>query len=168
MTVKQNYKERIRTAAENDLFYIFTYFGSLRGYETPKVLLHDLRHHILSPEQLEVLAEQSNYYPTHVSLPPLRRFKDRSQEDQRRIIDIYWETKSGLQLGIWAHILIGALKYCGITRGWYYKKQSDGTQMIMSEFADSFFSLILDIQKDQPNLIAPAIDVINDYLISRS
>ena len=40
--------------------------------------------------------------------------------------------------------------------------------MRMSEFADSFFSMLLYIQQDRPNLIAPDIDVINDYEISRS
>ena len=40
--------------------------------------------------------------------------------------------------------------------------------MRMYKFADYFFSMILDIQKDQPNLIAPDIDVIKNYRLSRS
>ena len=32
---KKKNKERIRTTAENGSFNIFTYCGSLRGYETP-------------------------------------------------------------------------------------------------------------------------------------
>ena len=63
LAVKQKDKERIKKAAENDSFHIFTYCGSLRGYETPKVLLHDLCHHILSPEESLVFAEQGNYPP---------------------------------------------------------------------------------------------------------
>ena len=35
LAVKQNDKGSIRTAAENGSFHIFTYCGSLRGYETP-------------------------------------------------------------------------------------------------------------------------------------
>ena len=38
----------------------------------------------------------------------------------------------------------------------------------MSEFADSFFSMILDIQQDLPDLISPEIYVINYYGLSRS
>ena len=57
LTVKQNNKERIRTTAENALFQIFTHCGSLRGYETPKVLLHYICHHILSLEESAVLVE---------------------------------------------------------------------------------------------------------------
>ena len=38
----------------------------------------------------------------------------------------------------------------------------------MYEFADSFFCMLLDIQQDQPDIIAPNVDVINDYGISGS
>ena len=48
MEVKQDDKESIRTAADNGLFHIFTYCGILKGYETPKVILHDIHRHILS------------------------------------------------------------------------------------------------------------------------
>ena len=106
MAVKQNDKECIRTAADNCLFHIFTYCESLRGYETPNVLPHDLRHHILSPDESAVLSEQGNYSPSHVSLPLLGRFKARSQEEQHRIMDICWDTKYFLQKGIWAQKII--------------------------------------------------------------
>ena len=64
--------------------------------------------------------------------------------------------------------MIGDLGDCGITQVWAYQKQSDGTQMQMYEFADSFFSMLLDIQKYRPNLIDTAINIINDYGLSRS
>ena len=127
--MKQKDKERIITAAENGSFHIFTYCGSLRGYKTTKVLLHDIHHHILYLEESVVLVERGNYSPPHVSLPLLGRFKARSREEQHQIIDICWETKSGLQPGIWAHILIGYLGDCGIAQGWAYNKQYDETQM---------------------------------------
>ena len=38
----------------------------------------------------------------------------------------------------------------------------------MSEFADIFFSMLLDIHKDRPNPIAPDIYVINNYGLPRS
>ena len=46
LAVKQKTKELIRTLAKNGSFQNFTYCGILRGYKTPKVLLHDLHHHI--------------------------------------------------------------------------------------------------------------------------
>jgi hypothetical protein len=39
---KENDWQEKRKAAENDAFFVWTYCGSLRGFETPKVLLHDL------------------------------------------------------------------------------------------------------------------------------
>ena len=56
LAVKQNDKEQRRTEADNGLFQIFTYCGSSRGYENPKVLIHDIHHHILSPEESAVLS----------------------------------------------------------------------------------------------------------------
>ena len=64
--------------------------------------------------------------------------------------------------------MIVTFKYFGITRGWDDQKRSDVTQMRISEFSDSFFSIILDIQQDQPDLIDPGIYVTNDYGLSRS
>jgi hypothetical protein len=45
---ENNWQEK-RKAAENGAFFVWTYCGSLRGFETPKVLLHDLRQQIVSP-----------------------------------------------------------------------------------------------------------------------
>ena len=64
--------------------------------------------------------------------------------------------------------MIGSLKYCGITRGWDDQKRYDGNQIVVSELADSFFSIILDIQQDRPDITALDIDVINNYVLSRS
>ena len=122
LEVKKNDKECTRTATKNGLFHIFTHAGSFRGYGTSKVLLYDIHNHILSPEESAVFPERGNYYPPHVYLPLLGLFKARSQEEKRRIIDICWETKYGLQTGIWEHILIRALDYCGITQGSTYQR----------------------------------------------
>ena len=69
-----------------------------------------------------VLAEQGNYSPPHISLLLLGRFKARSWEEQRRIIDIYYETKCGIQPGIWAQIFIVALEDCSIKQVWGYQR----------------------------------------------
>ena len=50
LAVTKNDKECIITVDENGSFQIFSYYGSLIGYETPKVLLRYLHHHHLSPE----------------------------------------------------------------------------------------------------------------------
>ena len=45
----------------------------------------------------------------HISLPLDERFKARSQEIQRFIIDISWEKSSGMKPGLWAVRLIDTL-----------------------------------------------------------
>jgi hypothetical protein len=128
-------KDRVRAAAEHGSFHVLTYCGSLRGFETPKVVLHDLIHQTLSPEEALEAASRGNKTPPHVSLPLKGRFKARSQEVQRRIIDICWETKSGLKPGVWTRRLIEALKDCGISSGWAYTNKSSNIQLKMSDFA---------------------------------
>jgi hypothetical protein len=39
----------MRCVAETGSSFILTYFGSLRGFETPKVVLSDLKKQTLSP-----------------------------------------------------------------------------------------------------------------------
>lgn len=156
----------MRCVAETGSFFILTYCGSLRGFETPKVVLSDLKKQTLSPEESQENANRGNLVPPHVSLPLQGRFKARSQEMQKRIIDIAWETCSGLQPGIWTLRLIHALEALGVTTGWAY--QREGRQMRMSEFSEEFFELLLEIQKDRPDLIASDIDVLEAFGMARS
>jgi hypothetical protein len=86
----------MRCVAETGSFFILTYCGSLRGFETPKGVLSDLKKQTLSPEESQENANRGNLVPPHVLLPLQGRFKARSQEMQKRIIDIAWETRSGL------------------------------------------------------------------------
>jgi hypothetical protein len=130
--------------------------------------LYDLIHQTLSPEDALEDASRGNKTPPYVSLPLKGRFKARSQEVQRRIIDICWETKYGLKPGVWTRRLIKALKYCGISSGWAYKKKSSNTQLSMSDFAEFFFDLLLNIQSERQYLIAHDIDVQEYFGLSRS
>jgi hypothetical protein len=67
-------KDRVRAAAEHGSFHVLTYCGSLRGFETPKVVLHDLIHQTLSPEEALEAASRGNKTPPHVSLCWKRRY----------------------------------------------------------------------------------------------
>jgi hypothetical protein len=134
-----------RKAAENGVFFVWTYCGSLRGFETPNVLLHDLRQQIVNPERAKSMTLSGNKTLPHISLPLGGRFKARSQEIQRRIIDIAWETSSVLRPGLWDMRIIDTLEKCGIRDGWVF--QRSGKQMRMSEFGPYFFDMLLEIQK---------------------
>jgi hypothetical protein len=69
----------MRCVAESGSFFILTYCGSLHGFETPKVVLSDLKKQTLSPEESKENANRGNLVPPHVSLPLQGRFKARSQ-----------------------------------------------------------------------------------------
>jgi hypothetical protein len=58
------------------------------------------------------------------------------------------------------------LENCGIRDGWVF--QRNGKQMRMSEFGPYFFDMLLEIQKDRPDLIHSDIDVLEDFGLARS
>jgi hypothetical protein len=129
-------------------------------------LLHDLRQHIFDPEKAKSTTLSGNKTLPHIPLPLEGRFKARSQEIQRRIIDTAWETSSGLKPGLWAMRIIDTLGNCGIRDGWVF--QRNGKQMRMSEVGPYFFDMLLEIQKDRPDLIHSDIDVLEDFGLARS
>jgi hypothetical protein len=86
-------------------------------FKTPKVLLHDLRQQIVNPERAKSMTLSGNKTLPHISLLLEGRFKARSQEIQRRIIDISWEISSGLRPGMWSMRIIDTLEKCGIRDG---------------------------------------------------
>jgi hypothetical protein len=63
-------------------------------------ILQDLRRQIIPPEAVYEATKKGHKLLPHVLLPLEGRFKTQSQEIQRRIIDIAWETHSKLQPGV--------------------------------------------------------------------
>jgi hypothetical protein len=163
---EENDWQEKRKLAENGAFFVWTYCGSLRVFETPKVLLHDFRQQIVNPERANSMTLSGNKTLPHISLPLEGRFKARSQEIQRCVIDIAWETSSGMRPALWAVRIIDTLEKCGIRNGWVF--QLNGKHMRMSEFGPYFFDMLLEIQKDRPDLIHPDIDVLEDFGLARS
>ena len=155
----------LRSAAENGAFLVFTFCGSMRGFETPKVVLDRLEKQMLTPQQAQ---EGSHATPPHVSLPLVGQFKARTRDVQKRIIDLAWETSSGLQPGLWATRLISALEKNGITQGWAFQNPYTKQPRTLSSFGGMFFGYLHDIQEEHPALISSEIDVLNDYGLARS
>jgi hypothetical protein len=62
--------------------------------------------------------------------------------------------------------IIDTLEKCGIRDGWV--SQRHGKQMRMSEFGSYVFDMLLEMQKDRPDLIHPDIDVLEDFGLARS
>ena len=78
--------------------------------------------------------------------PPQGRFKAIPQKMQKRIIDIAWETRSGINTEFWTLRLINALGAMGVKTGWEYQRK--GRQIGIYEFLEYFFELLLELQKD--------------------
>ena len=161
-----NYWQENRKAAEKGEFFVCTYCGSLRGFETPKIFLHDLRQQMVNPEMAKHMTMSGNKTLRHISLPLEGWFKARSQEIQRRIIDIAWETSSGLKPGLWDVRLIDTLENCGVRYGSAF--QRSGNQMRMLEFVPYFFDMLLEVQRDRPDLIHSDIYVLEEFGLARS
>jgi hypothetical protein len=76
------------------------------------------------------------------------------------------KTHSKLQPGVWAQCLTTTLESCDIVSGWAFHR--DGKQMKMSDFSETFFASLLDIQGERDDLIAGDIDVLDAYGLARS
>jgi hypothetical protein len=59
----------MRETSEDGAFFLFTYCGSLRGYETPKINPQDLRRQIIPPEAAYEATKKGHKLLPHVSLP---------------------------------------------------------------------------------------------------
>jgi hypothetical protein len=81
--VIKNDMELARETGEDGAFFVFIYCGSLRGYETPKNILLDLRQQSITPEAAYAAMKKGHKLLPHVVLPLEGRFKARSQEIQR-------------------------------------------------------------------------------------
>ena len=62
-------------------------------------------------------------------------------------------------------MLIDTLEKCGFRDGWSF--QRSGKQIRMSEFGTYLFDMLLEVQRDRPDLIHSDIDVLEDFGLAR-
>jgi hypothetical protein len=148
--------------AEHAAFFLCLYCGSLRGFEGPKVVLHELRRQIVAPG-----TPAAEHTPPHVALPLTGRFKARSQDQRHILIPVAYETSSGLRPGIWIQRLIELLTDKGITTGWLFRTAT-GEQKRMTHFEEKFYDLLLRAQQTDPTLFPVGIEILEDYHLGRS
>jgi hypothetical protein len=148
--------------AEHAAFFLFLYCASLRGFEGPKVVLHDLRRQIVAPGEPAAVHTRP-----HVALPLSGRFKARSQDQRHILIPVAYETNSGLKPGVWAQRLITLLERNGITSGWLFRTPT-GEQQRMAHYEAKFYDLLLRAQQSDPSLFPTDLDVTEVYHLGRS
>jgi hypothetical protein len=140
-------------------FCLISYCVSMRGFEVPKVILHFLRD-FRQPER-------AGDVDAHVGLPLAGRFKLRGNMDQNLLLFMAKRTQSGLEPMLWIDRLIDELELWNITTGWAFQRE-DESPMRLSDFQDVILDLLLEIQKESPELIDPDIDVRDAYGLARS
>lgn len=149
-----------KRAATGFLFFGFTFVAGLRGFEVPKIVLHELRGQIRKDPRLGL--------PAHVAIPLLGRFKSRSSQQQRLVVFVVYETPRGLRIGEWVERLIAILESEEVVEGWLFQDQ-EGEQAKMSDhFGEDFFNALLHVQEAHPDAIPQEVDVIDDYGLARS
>lgn len=143
-------------------FVLFAFCGSMRGYEVPKTVLTYIRRHIVTPDQAK-----SGPHRAHIGIPLAGRFKLRSNQEQKMLLLIAAETASGLSPVTWIQRLIQTLESKGVQSGWLFQT-SNGDQMRMTDFENLFYGYLRRIQEGHPELIAPDMDIEEEFGLARS
>jgi hypothetical protein len=151
--------QELRLVTEAATYSVLTYCASLRGFETPKILLSYLGDFIKEAPEGNVRA--------HIGLPMAGRFKQRGNAEQKLLLFVAAETASGLKPLLWTTRLIDVLSSQEITQGWLFQDK-EGRQRRMSYFEEPVLDRIAAIQTRRPDLIQPKIDVYEDYGLARS
>ena len=151
---------RLRTIAEEAVWYLLSYCASLRGFEVPKIVYSELRTQI----QKEKGKDGS---PPHIGVPLRGRFKARVNATQKLLIFVAYETASGLKPGRWVTRLIECLEHAGVKGGWLFQDK-DGSQQKMADYHEPFYSRLNRLQEEHPSLFPPETDVYADFGLARS
>lgn len=141
------------------MFFLVSCFGGMRGYEVVWTDLAALLHDIERCEQEEDF--------TGVGWPLVGRFKMEGGGVGGHVIPIAGTTKSGVEFFKWAQRFTFLLVQSGRTSGWAFAR-ADGVRAKASDYRNTIFSELEQIQNERPDLIDSQIDIWEDYGIQRS
>ena len=145
------------------LFCIVAFCCALRGEEVPMMSLSGIVQH---------LNDAINHGTPHVVIALVGRFKNETSE-QKHLMPIVMETRSGLQPGRWVLQMVNWYKEIGIMSGWVFRK-GEITRMIestkgrQSDVENDILSEILNIQQETEGIVGKKVDVFDEYGLSRS
>jgi hypothetical protein len=149
IAVETNDFEERRKIEEWATYFLCTFCHSLRGWETVKAIVSNLRSQIVSVETTIQLGVDP-----HMGLPLYGRFKSCGNANSHLLCMIAAETESGLQPLLWTQRLLVTLDKAGLKLDWL-SQENDwcGTRRGMSSFNDYFYDALIDIQRRMPELI---------------
>jgi len=88
--------------------------------------------------------------------------------DQNLLLFLAATSRSGIEALVWVDRLVDLLEVgFGVTSGWAFQKRN-GAQLRMSDFEESVFNRLLEIQEERPDLIPQEFDVLEEYGLARS
>lgn len=141
------------------MFLLVSSFGGMRGYEVVwtdlAALLHDIQRCELEEDY------------TGVGWPLVGRFKMEGGGIGGHVIPIAGTTKSGVEFFKWAQRFAFVLVERGRTDGWAFARPN-GQRAKASDYRNTIFSELEEIQNECSGLIDPNVDVWEDYGIQRS
>jgi len=139
------------------MYCIASFCGGLRGEEVPMADLGEFIKH--SPKGNE------NELP-HIILPLLGRFKGEKGEIHH-LVPMAAVTNTGLQPRRWGIRVIEGYKSLNIQSGPVWRN-SKGKQGKMADWEGPILDKIKEVQDKYPHLIDPAVNVYDEYGLSRS
>jgi hypothetical protein len=160
--VLENDMEKMYDVAEWATYFLCTFCHSLRGWETMKAIISQLRTQIIDEDEALVRGTVS-----HLGLPLYGRFKSCGNSNSQLLCMIAGVTASGLQPVKWVSRLLECMDTIIPKSDWLFQTRT-GARKAMSDFDDVFYESLLEIQKKRKDIIDEEIDVLDDYHLARS
>jgi hypothetical protein len=103
----------------------------------------------------------------HVTIPMYGHFKG---EDGTKwlLVSVVTETSLGIAMAAWMERLLKVYDKMGIVGGWVFRRWPGRAKGRISDFDPLFHDALRRVQRENPNLIKPDVDVADAYSLQRS
>ncbi len=146
------------------LFAVVAYVVGLRGEEVPLMDLAGTRNHF--SRAVHTGPNANGECMAHVVIALLGRFKGETGKKYHYMVSVL-RTKSGLKPGKWIGRMLKWYRDRRITNGPVFRKKN-GKRGKAKDYELEIFERLERIQRDQPSLLAPDLDVTEAFGLSRS
>ena len=144
--------------ADMSVFILASFLAALRGEETLKISLGETRDYYAEAE--------NNIKHKHIVLPLRGRFKGENGEGYH-FVAVSALTDSGLKIGPWVKRAIVLKENQGRVKGFLFSSRGE-KRMKLKDLDGGILDRLAKVQRFFPDLISPAVDVHEEYGLSRS
>jgi hypothetical protein len=146
------------------LFAIVAYVVALRGEEVPLMDVAGTRNHF--SKAINTVPNEDGETMAHVVIALLGRFKGEKGEKHHYMVSVI-KTKSGLEPAKWVGRMLKWYHDKGVTNGPVFRKRN-GSRAKAKDYEVEIFDRLERIQKEQPGVLDPSIDITEEFGLSRS